>query len=69
MDKTFIKKLVERATKTFVQAFAAALIIPTDYSKDAWKAAALAAVAAGLSAVISLVSKRFGSNTDSPSLV
>jgi len=24
MDKTFIKKLVERATKTFVQAFAAA---------------------------------------------
>jgi len=69
MDKTFIKKLVERATKTFVQAFAAALIIPTDYSKDAWKAAALAAVAAGLSAVISVFSKSIGSDKDSPSLV
>jgi len=69
MDKTFIKKLAERATKTFVQAFAAALIIPTDYSKDAWKAAALAAVAAGLSAVISVFSKSIGSDKDSPSLV
>ena len=69
MDTTFIKKLAERATKTFVQAFAAALIIPTDYSQDAWKAAALAAVAAGLSAVISVFSKSIGSDKDSPSLV
>lgn len=70
MTKSFFKKLIERSVKTFVQAFAAALIVPADlFNENAWRAAAFAAVAAGLSAIISLISRNVGPDKNSPSVV
>jgi hypothetical protein len=66
---TFTKDLLERAIKTFLQAgigaFAAALAVPADFADlSAWRAMLLAAgvgaVAAGLSAVSSLLSRNVG---------
>lgn len=68
----FVKDLVERAVKTFIQVFAATLVIPAVsdiYSVDAWKAAVVSAAAAGLSAVMSLLSKRVGPSKDDASVV
>lgn len=65
----FVRDLVERALKTFVQTFLAALWGPgvADAvsgkgipSLSAVQAAGLAAVGAGLSIVTNLLSKRFG---------
>lgn len=66
----FIKDLLERAVKTFVQVFAATLIIPVAdvYNLAAWKGAVVAAGAAALSAVSSLISKSVG-DKDTASLV
>lgn len=44
--------VVARAVKTFYQTFIAALVVPVSvYNGAQWKAAALAAAAAGISAV------------------
>lgn len=64
----FTKQLLERAVKTFAQAFfatlAAAFIVPSDFTVEGWRAAAVsalvAAVAAGLSAVSSFLSRPWG---------
>jgi hypothetical protein len=64
----FIRDLIERLTKTFVQTaistFAATFIIPNDFTVDGWKRAALAAgvaaAAAALSAVSSMMSRPVG---------
>lgn len=73
----FTADLLERAAKTFIQAFivtfAGLLVAPANVTDvGAWKAAGLAAlggaVTAGVSAVTSLVSKGVG-DTDSASLV
>lgn len=65
----FLKDLLERAGRTFVQAFASSFAvtfaIPADFADlNAWKSAALAAgiagIAAGLSAVMSLIGKNRG---------
>lgn len=62
----FSKQLLERAVKTFLQAFfatlAATFMIPSDFSNISnWKAAGIAAlvasVSAGLSAVSSFLSR------------
>jgi len=69
---TFVKDLAERAAKTFVQAFAAALVIPAAadfWSVSVWKSAVVGAVAAGVSAVTSLLSKRFGPDAEDASVV
>lgn len=67
----FVKDLAERATKTFVQTFGAALVIPAAadfWSFSVWKAAVLAAAAAGVSAVTSLLSRNVA-DPDSASVV
>ena len=72
----FIRNLAERALKTFAQAFfatlAASFVIPTDFTVKGWQAAAVSAlvagVAAGLSAVSSVLSRPFG-DPGTPSLV
>ena len=72
----FIRNLTERAIKTFAQAFfatlAASFVIPSDFTVEGWKAAGVstlvAAVAAGLSAVSSVLSRPFG-DPGTPSLV
>lgn len=73
----FSRDLIERALKSFVQAFIATfvltLVVPGDVTDiGAWKAAAVAAAAgavtAGLSAVSSLLSKNRGPDKGSASL-
>lgn len=67
----FFKDLAERALKTFIQVFAATLIIPaaTDiFTVSAWKSAVVAAAAAALSAATSLLSKGVG-DSNSASIV
>lgn len=56
----FVKDLVERAVKTFVQAFVAAIVASSTIDIDTGKKALLAGVAAALSVVSSLISSRFG---------
>lgn len=68
----FTKDLLERAAKTFVQAFAAALVVPAladFWTVSAWKAAIIGAVSAGVSAVSSLLSKPVGPNKGDASTV
>lgn len=66
---SFVQDLVERCVKTFLQAaistFAAALVVPADFADPkAWQAvllsAGVGALAAGLSAVSSLLSRKVG---------
>lgn len=65
----FLKDLLERAAKTFVQAFVAAIVLPVDvFSGSAWKAVAVAGAAAGISAVFSVISSQVGTK-DTASLV
>lgn len=73
----FTADLLERASKTFVQMFVVTfgglMAVPADVTDvGAWKAAGLAAlggaIAAAVSAVMSLLSKSVG-DTDSASLV
>lgn len=64
----FYKQLLERAAKTFVQAFFAtfctAFAVPADFDMTNWKvvtiSALVAALAAGLSAVSSVLSRPWG---------
>lgn len=57
----FTLDLLERALKTFVGAFITALVMPADvFNGSAWKAAAIAGAAAGISAVFSLISSQVG---------
>lgn len=66
----FFKDLAERALKTFVEAFAVTFVMPSSvWNGSAWEAAALAGAAAGISAVVSLLSKQFGSSKDSASVL
>jgi r1t holin len=71
VSSEFLKETVERAAKTFVEAFAAtwALSQPLDYNIATVKVAVVAAAAAGGSAVVSFLSARFGSKKNDPSLV
>ena len=71
---TFYQDLIERAVKTFAQAALSGFVVAAsgivDFgSGEAWKLAAFAGLAAGLSALSSLGSKPMGKNTDSASLV
>jgi hypothetical protein len=68
----FLKKLAERAVKTFVQVFTAAMVVsqPLDLSDvTALRALVVAAVGAGISAVMSLLSSELGPTKNDPSLV
>lgn len=67
---SFLKDLAERAVKTFVQVFLAAVPAGSIFNLNvsAVKGAALAAGAAVLSLVTSAISKKFG-NSDTASLV
>lgn len=70
----FWKKLAERAAKTFVQVFLVVFLagianVDVLNNVSAIQTVAVSAAAAGLSAVSSLVSKKFGPDTDSPSIV
>lgn len=66
----FVRDTIERAVKTFVQAFLAAFTIGSaaDWNLGFVKSAALAAAGMALSVVSSAISKRFGAG-DSASLV
>ena len=70
MNKAFYADLAERAVRTFLQATLA--VIAADLanvtSVDAAKTVLIAAVAAGLSAVMSLIGRNFGP-PDDPSVV
>lgn len=71
---TFYQDLIERAVKTFAQAALSGFVVAASGivdlgSGEAWKLAAFAGIAAGLSALSSLASKPMGRNTDSASLV
>ena len=71
---TFYQDLIERAVKTFAQAALSGFVVAAsgivDFgSGEAWKLAAFAGIAAGLSALSRLASKPMGKNTDSASLV
>ena len=71
---TFYQDLIERAVKTFAQAALSGFVVAAsgivDFgSGEAWKLAAFAGIAAGLSALSSLASKPMDKNTDSASLV
>lgn len=58
----FNKDLLERALKTFLQVFIASIVVPADVANiNGWKAAIVAAVAAAISGVTSLLSKNVGS--------
>ena len=70
----FLKDLIERAVKTFAQAALSGFVVAAsgivDFgSGEAWKLAAFAGIAAGLSALSSLVSKNVGPDKNSPSVV
>ena len=56
----FVKDLLERAIKTFLQTFLGALVASSTIDLDNGKKALLAGVAAALSVVSSLISSRFG---------
>ena len=65
----FTQDLLERASRTFVQAALASFLLgvsgTVDFgSSSAWKVAGLSALAAGISAVTSLLSKDLGSSPD-----
>lgn len=62
-----IKDVIERAVKTFIFAFAGSFAIPvaTDiHDWHAWYAAVIAAVAAGIGAVINIGLVKFGPNKE-----
>lgn len=67
----FTKDLVERAIRTFVQAALAvvALDLANVTNVDGAKAVGLAAVTAGISAVMSLLTKRIGGDTETASVL
>ena len=70
----FYQDLIERAVKTFAQAALSGFVVAAsgivDFgSGEAWKLAAFAGIAAGLSALSSLASKPMGENADSASLM
>ena len=69
MNSNFYTDLAERAVRTFLQAVLA--VIAADLANvtsiDAAKTVLIAAVAAGLSAVMSMVSRNIGTS-DSPSI-
>jgi hypothetical protein len=70
----FLKDLIERAVKTFAQAALSGFIVASSNivdlgSGEAWKLAAFAGVAAGLSALSSLASRNVGPDKQSPSVV
>jgi len=71
---TFYQDLLERVIKTFAQAAIAAFAVAAsgivDFgSGEAWKAAAFAGIAAGLSALSSLASRPMGHYKDSASVI
>jgi len=70
---TFYQDLLERVIRTFAVAalisFAAAVTGIVDFGSGAeWKAAAAAAAMAGGTAVLALLTKNIGPNTDTPSV-
>ena len=72
----FVKDLLERAAKTFVQTFAAVFVIPAVadiYNSSAWEkagvAAGAAAIAATASVLTSVLSKNVGPDAGSASTV
>ena len=66
----FLKDLLERAAKTFVQVFVAAVPVGSifDWGISGAKGAVLAAAGAALSVITSAISKRFGSSPDNASV-
>jgi hypothetical protein len=67
---TFLKALAERALKTFIQTFAAALVAGgVDLLSVGWKQALLTAALAALASVVTSVSSTTVGDPASPSLV
>lgn len=56
----FLKDLIERAIKTFVQAFLATIVAGSGLDIDTGKKALVAGAAAALSVISSVLSSRFG---------
>jgi hypothetical protein len=67
---TYLKALAERALKTFVQTFAAALVAGgTDLLSVGWKQALLTAALAALASVVTSLGSTAVGDSSSPSLV
>ncbi|HEX6968879.1 MAG TPA: holin [Micromonosporaceae bacterium] len=67
---TFLKALLERALKTFVQTFAAALVAGgTDLLSVGWKQALLTAALAAVASVVTSLGSAGVGEPGSPSLV
>jgi len=70
MSTKFLRALAERALKTFVQTFAAALVAGgTDVISVGWKQALLTAALAALASVVTSFGSSAVGESDSPSLV